>query len=299
MNLLTTEQFERARSFMKNNARPLERALFEHEFEAGTADRVLHELAAYQNADGGFGHALEPDLRCRESSALATTTALQHLMALGADENNALTAKAIRYLLNTLDREKLTWEIIPAASQEAPRAIWWEYPAFVHEWGNPGAEIVGYLHAYRSLVPADLLEELTRFAIDYLNERCRLDEMHELFCYIRLADRLPAAQRVLIEAALDKFVDNCVVQNAADRQGYSAQPLQVVQSPDSRYYAKYREVIPDDLEALAAGQTDDGSWAPNWSWGRFDEVWEQAKEEWKGIITLQTLRTLKTFGRLL
>ena len=60
---LATESFERARRFLKTEARSLERTLFERHFEAGPAGAVLAALAAFQNDDGGFGRALEPDVR--------------------------------------------------------------------------------------------------------------------------------------------------------------------------------------------------------------------------------------------
>lgn len=64
---------------MLQRARNLERSLFRYEFENGSFTDVLIELSRYQNEDGGFGHGLEPDLRCKESSALATTRALEIL----------------------------------------------------------------------------------------------------------------------------------------------------------------------------------------------------------------------------
>jgi len=66
---------ERAAGFMRSKARPLERAC--HAFHFGNAGRdpVLNALATYQNADGGFGRGLEPDLTLPDSSALCTTRA--------------------------------------------------------------------------------------------------------------------------------------------------------------------------------------------------------------------------------
>ena len=53
--------FEKARTFMYRNARPLDLARFQYHFENGTQEAVLHALSFYQNADGGFGHAIEAD----------------------------------------------------------------------------------------------------------------------------------------------------------------------------------------------------------------------------------------------
>lgn len=73
----------------------------------------------------------------------------------------------------------------------------------------------------------------------------------------------------------------------------------VVKSPESRYYAKFAEVIPVDLDRMIEEQEENGSWAPNWEWGRFNDIWEnEAKVEWKGVLTLNALRTLKNFNRI-
>ena len=72
MKKLSREAFDRARDFIKAQARPLDRVLFEYRFEGAPVDLVTAELARFQNDDGGFGHALEPDLRTPTSSALAT-----------------------------------------------------------------------------------------------------------------------------------------------------------------------------------------------------------------------------------
>jgi hypothetical protein len=53
--------FEKVRQFIYRNARPLDIARFQYHFENGTKEAVLTALVAYQNADGGFGRALEPD----------------------------------------------------------------------------------------------------------------------------------------------------------------------------------------------------------------------------------------------
>lgn len=82
MSRLSSEQFAQAREFIMSTVRPLERALFSFEFDTGSPEAVWNELAHFQNPDGGFGRALEPDLRTRQSSVLATVTALKLLRHL-------------------------------------------------------------------------------------------------------------------------------------------------------------------------------------------------------------------------
>ena len=54
--------FEKAANFIWENGRLLERRLFDYYFRGGSKNSVINAIKAYQNEDGGFGHALEPDL---------------------------------------------------------------------------------------------------------------------------------------------------------------------------------------------------------------------------------------------
>ncbi|TFE27252.1 hypothetical protein [Cohnella luojiensis] len=295
--LLSKDAYENARRFLLTRGRKLEAALFLHEFEQGDAEEVYKELATFRNEDGGFGNALEPDIRCAASSALATTTAMQTLLKI-TERNEEMIEGAMRYFLSTYDESRHGWDIIPQEAEQFPRAIWWEYGAFLDHWGNPNAEIVGYFNQIPSVECTELAATLNSYVTEQLREVSDLNEMHEMACYLRWAETLPEDSRKAIGGKLDEFVNNCVIKNPADRQGYGGYPLLIVDSPVSRYYPWYSEVIPGDLDSLIESQGEDGAWSPNWAWGRFEETWEKARVEWQGILTLKALRTLRSFGRL-
>ena len=61
---MNPEIFSIAETFIWNNARLLERQLFTYLFHGGSSQAVIAALKAYQNPDGAFGNALEPDNRC-------------------------------------------------------------------------------------------------------------------------------------------------------------------------------------------------------------------------------------------
>src|SRR5580658_10368798 len=83
----------KARDFILRNARLLERRRFAAEFEGGPAAAVVTALAAYRNADGGFGAALEPDKRDPASQPVDVQFALETMDAVGAfDRGLALGA---------------------------------------------------------------------------------------------------------------------------------------------------------------------------------------------------------------
>ncbi len=57
-------------------------------------------------------------------------------------------------------------------------------------------------------------------------------------------------------------------------------------------------IVEQMLETEIGNQAEDGAWWPGWHWGQYEDVWEVAKKEWAGRITLDCLHTLKNFGKL-
>lgn len=296
MNKLSLDQFEKAALFLKTTARPLERTLFAWEFEGGSSEAVLSEVKKFQNKDGGFGHGLESDFRCEESSALATAVALHLLSDIGVTETEVTVEKGIQYLLNTFNHEKQGWQIVPRAVENAPRAIWWNYSED-WAWGNPTAEIIGLLHHYKGLVPADFLDEITSVALNYLNN-LTMYESHELLSFLKLYKQLPASKQAVIYHKLSDILKACVTIDSEKWDSYSLQPLQVVLTPSSDFYDLFKEIIPENVTYVIQKQTIDGYWNPTWMWGQFEEEWKVAKQEWQGVLTLTNLKTLRAFDAL-
>jgi len=118
--LLRRPAYERAVHYLRHEARPLEKALYEFHFENGRRTNVLAALVPYQNHDGGFGHALEPDLRAPASSVIATVTALAVLRQIGADEDTPGLPAALAYLMDAYD---VTSHRAAGSGRRAPRAV--------------------------------------------------------------------------------------------------------------------------------------------------------------------------------
>ncbi len=222
MKLLSGAAFQQAETFLRTQARPLEQALFATFLRGAPAKWALDELAAFQNSDGGFGHGLEPDVQIPGSSILATTVALQHLRALQVTADQPLVRGAIRYLLDTFDRDALAWPFVPNHVDDAPHAPWWQYSPDLSQYlANPRAEIVGYLFDYAELVPAEMRERLLTAVITFLEDLDRDLEMHELLCYVRLVETesLPEDARDRLLTRLRPMIDAGVETNPARMGG--------------------------------------------------------------------------------
>jgi hypothetical protein len=86
-----------AQEFVLANARLLDRHRLAVLLGGASSDPVFTALVAYRNRDGGFGHALEPDVRGPESEPASTLHALEVLAEVGrlADP---MTGSAIEWL---------------------------------------------------------------------------------------------------------------------------------------------------------------------------------------------------------
>jgi hypothetical protein len=302
--LLTRKSFHNARMFIENNARTLEAARFQFHFERGLKEPVLSNLGEYQNQDGGFGHALEPDLRAPESSILCTSVAFQYFREIGVGGSNSMVGEAVDYLLETLDRGKLHWRIIPAEVQESPHAPWWDQAGSTGEFDsfslNPTAEILGCLYEFGQDIPEDILGSVSERVANYLVEAEEV-KMHEFLCCLRLlgTESIPESLRETVHDRLRAFIPQLVEKDPAKWEGYNLKPLQVVESPASPFIRGLESAIEDNLAYVIGSQNADGSWAPNWTWGgTYADEWERARVEWSGVITMQKLLTLKRFDRI-
>ena len=302
--LLDETALDAARAFLMERARPLEAARFLYHFEGASADAVLAELRTYQNADGGFGHALEPDLRAPESSAIATSVAFQILREVGAVRDRRLAGRALRYLLATFDHAPGGWRIVPRVTDASPHAPWWQQAGRDHDYDqfglNPNAELLGVLHERRDEVSGEVLERVTAGVLESLANPGDL-EMHDLLCCLRL-DRTPDLPPKLAEAVRGRIVHSLprvVGRDRAAWQAYSLRPLQVVDAPTSPFVPGLEEAIARNLDHEIEAQQPDGSWLPTWSWSdAYPEAWPVARREWAGVLTLGNLRALQRFGRI-
>lgn len=305
MLILTAEAFARARGYIIANARGIDQALFAHLFESGSPDAVIAELARYQNADGGFGNWLESDFALPASSAEATVVGFEYLRAVGAPADSEVVRRGVDYLLGAYDSKQGRWHAVPREVNDHPHAPWWHYNeheggcAIDRSLGNPSAEVIGYLHCYRELAPPAFLEQVTAsFAAHF---RALPDEggsMHEILCYLRMCDNLPPEPRAAYMPKLRRLVANATETDSARWGEYGASPLFYVTSRHSPLADLFPEALAANLDHLVSTQDADGSWKPNWSWGQYDEAWQEARRRWSGHITVRNLTLLAEFGRL-
>jgi len=308
MKELSREAFARARQFLMTQSRPLERELFRHRFEGATMEGVLDELARFQNEDGGFGRALEPDSRTPSSSALATGIGLRMLRELECIADHPMVRKAVAFVITTYDEEVQGWRAVSPDTNSFPHAPWWhdEDGSLAQLFDRfriiPRALIVGSLHHFSRHVLPGWLDEMTEETVRYIEMVELLGEGggSDLQYAISLAEakNLPQHYAKRLEARIREAIPTVVVRDPTQWDSYCITPLRIVSSPQSLGANLIHDELQRHLDYQITRQTPEGSWRPTWSWGEtYPEVWAKVELEWRGHLTLEALTQLHAFAR--
>lgn len=309
MAIMTLESYMAARAYVMAHGRPLDQSRFAFHFGNGAATQVIRALSAYRNEDGGFGQALEPDLRTTASSAIATATALGVLREVDASGQAPLVLAAVRYLVNSIDGVRKVWPIVPPAVEDAPHAPWWSYAESEDTFDgfriNPRASLVGHIYHFTAgegalgkllgEVSASLLDAVTNAPDDALG-------MHDFLAILDLleADHVPESLRRPLIEKLRRAAPGTVVTDPTRWGEYGLLPLQAAPEPNAPLASAIdRRAIDANLDYLIEQQMADGSWPLAWSWAYVDaDAWAQAEREWKGFHAVNHLRWLTAYDRI-
>jgi hypothetical protein len=289
MSAMSKPDLDAARQFLAASGRVLDQRRYERLFADGDAAAVTNALAAYRNADGGFGHGLEPDGRDPASQPLAIEIALRVL-----DEADAwapgLVAGACDWLQANAPADGGAVGV-EQTIESWPHAPWW-----VPEPGRAASvittgQIAGTLHARGATHPwLDRATELLWSRLDDLAE----PGPYDMRGVMRFLDNVPERDRA--ERALERVAPMLrnVVAVDPDAPGETHSPLDFAPVPASLARDVFDDaVISAHLDHLAAAQRDDGGWMFNWP------AWSPAAEQdWRGYLTVSNLVILRANGRL-
>lgn len=304
MKTLSIKRLKKPQAFIFDNCSELTKQLFIHHFQKENYAGVISALSAYQNKDGGFGHNLEGDFSLPDSSPMATSVAFQILTGMNASVLEPLVRKAILYLNCTMQMVRRGWVAVPPEVNNYPHASWWHYHPEISgsvidkNWGNPTAEIIGYLLQYRSLVVPTLLDHFYQFTLNYLKNHPDIMEMHEVYCFLRFAERMPASDFETVKEQLTTLVLNAVSTDPQSWSQYAAQPLDFVKYPGSFLYPSLKPHVETNLDCWVDLVKSEGVFSPAWSWEDYPEAWQKARVEIIGRMTVDRLAILKRFGRI-
>ena len=281
---------DKAREFILGNARLLDRTRFAFLFEYGATKDVVAALRPYQNVDGGFGNALEPDMRCAASQPVSTEHALEILDELG-ELHPEIVHRCCDWLSAVTTHEGGV-PFVLASVEEGPHAPWWK--ATGEASLNPTAGIAGLLQKHAVKHP------WVTVATEYCWRRIEGGELDRVgpddaISILRFLEWTPERERA--SATFDVLAEIIRLKLVAyDPQsaGYVKTPLDFATAPDRMAYRLFdSDTITAHLDALAQRQQADGGWPISW-----DPPSPAAIGEWRAFITIKWLVVLDRYGRL-
>jgi hypothetical protein len=283
-----TPDFAAAADFLAARGRLLDRRVFERLFRGGAAEPVRDAVAAYRNADGGFGHALEPDCRAAASQPAAVEMALR-IMDLAGAWDERLVRDAIDWLSAIAPAEGGAAFVQPSVA-EGPHAPWW-VPAEGASLIQTG-QIAGLLYARGLAHPwLDRAAEVMWSRIAALSE----PNGYEMFGVLAFLERVPDRARAAdaFERVGPLLFSRELVALDPEAPGETHSPLAFAPLPGSIARRLFdADTIEAHLDHLAGAQGDDGGWTFNWpSWS------PAAEADWRGFLTVDALRVLRANGR--
>jgi hypothetical protein len=285
-----TPDFDAAADFLAANARVLDRRMFQRLFSGGAAGPVRDAVAAYRNADGGFGHALEPDCRTAASQPAAVEMAMR-IMDLADAWDERLVRDAIDWLATIAPAEGGAAFVEPSVA-EGPHAPWWVpaegHPASLIQTG----QIAAMLYAHEIAHP--WLDGAARVMWSRI-EGLTSPNGYEMFGVLAFLEHVPDRKRA--EDAFERvgplLLSSGLVALDPEAKGETFGPLDFASLPGSIARRLFdAPTIDAHLDHLAGAQRDDGGWTFNWpSWS------PAAESDWRGFITVDALRVLRANGR--
>jgi hypothetical protein len=286
---MSSPDIDQARQFLAANARVLERRCFERLFGDGDATPIRDAVAAYRNADGGLGNALEPDGRPPGSQPAAVAIGLRMLHDADAWDEELATG-ACDWLEATAPAEGGATFVGPSV-EGWPHAPWWQPTEGLPPSLITTGQIAGTLHARG--VDHPWLAGATGWLWSRVGAPGDLGA-YDMLGIVRFLDHVPDRERAA--AAFERVAPQLtgLVELDPEAPGEVHGPLDFAHTPDSLACRPFDESTLDaHLDHLADAQLKDGGWTFNWpAWSPLAEL------EWRGHVTVEALRVLRAFGRV-
>ena len=296
--------FEKARSFVYRNARPVDFARWQYHFEGGSSEAVVRALESYQNPDGGFGHGLEADCLNPDSTPIQTWCATTYLREISLyDRDHPVVAGIVRYLESGASFDGHCWAWAVPGNNQYPHASWWTYEPIAPDAPrnyNPTASLAGWL---LRVTGSDFARRLAHEAVAYYLSVCRSTDMHLLPCMLTLyqdiCQSVPEAfDTAALEAGLRQDISACVSQAADSWGGYCAFPSDFISGMGDPFYSCFPILAQQECDFIVRTQEPSGAWPVPWNWGAYPDEFAVSANHWKSNIILKNLLYLRKMGEL-
>lgn len=292
--------FEQSKKFIYKNARPLDIARWKYLFEGGSREAVLKALAVYQNEDGGFGSALEPDFWNPNSSPMQTWVATEIVKEVKLeDRDHPVIQGILRYLGSGRDFDGHTWSNTVPTNNDYPHAPWWEYSSAQENSYNPTACLIGFILKYAE-EDSKVYEtgwKLAREAYAYFKTHFPIESMHTVSCFVELYEYIKecaivglldvAEFKILLSSQIRHVITYDTEKWAVD---YVCKPSLFISSKTSDFYMENKQICDYECSFISNTQEPDGTWSITWEWEDYPEEWNISRNWWKADWIIKNIR---------
>lgn len=312
MKRLSAAAYSEVRAWIYRNARPLELAMWQLDFEHGSPEQVADMLSFYQNEDGGFGHAVEPDSWNPESSPYNTMIAAGILRGIGlAEQGHPVLEGIFRYLESGEHSSDRGWHFSIPSNDSYPRAPWWTYSEELNEVQDMGitAALCALILRYGS-GHKELFERACGYVDRILDQVGGTKDFGEmgagglgmLMQDIEAAGLSGRFDCGKIKESLPELVDRTIERDPEKWAQYTPRPSDFITSPASGYYQGNEAVVEAELDYLIDTRTPGGVWPITWTWFDLGQVYGKefaVSEIWSMAgKAVEKMRFLRNFGRI-
>lgn len=307
-NMIKPNVFEKAQKFIYRNARPLDLARWKFHFENGSADEVVNILSMYQNNDGGFAYAIEPDNWNINSTPISTWTATMILNEIGfTDSSHSVIKGILEYLDSGKDFADGKWFNTAASNNDYPHAVWWECNDDIGcPDDNPTVSLAGFALKF-SDKDSSLYSKASEIAVKAYNDFITnpIEEFHTLRCF---ADMLGYCETIEnfnlfdLNSFRDKLIlkINEIICNEPDKwfTDYVCKPSVFYMKNNKIFDFVDRNLAEKEADIILTKQLPDGSFPVTWQWYNDYKEFEISANWWKSDIIIKNMLYLREFSKI-
>lgn len=265
--------------WMHRNARQIDITRWNYHFENGDKNHVIDTLMLYQNADGGFGNALDADNWNPNSLPYATLYALDILKEIEFFDLRHPIYKGICKYLDIESNFPNGWKFTVKSNQDFPHA---NYFNFNEDYNK--AESIGIILGFSSFIIEHYKESaIFQSIMDSIDEYIGLiyqDNLGDMGAtgYIALVnamkkEKLPGYDYNKLENRLKELVNNSIQRDSEQWQYYGYRPSDYIKSKDSIFYLDNKDIVAVELDYLVESLPDNDVWPISWSWFDNNEIY--------------------------
>lgn len=294
--------------WIHRNARELELAKWNYYFENGNKEDVINALMHYQNADGGFGHGIDPDNWNYNSIPYGLYYVLEVLDEIEFYDMQHPIYAGIKKYLDCHSNFPEGWIFTVPTNENYPHASFYNYDAEYNKIESRGIHLrfcAFILEHYRESILYPSVLDLIKTLIEGLKE----DQLGDMgpSGYISLITamkqvNLEGYDYDRLEEEMIRAVNKSIQRDPAQWSSYGYRPSDYIKSKDSIFYPGNEELVETELDFLVDTLPEHDVWPISWCWFENYEKYPKEfiiSENWaKGYKAIEKAMFLKRFGRL-